>query len=196
MRTLFLNPNSSEEITSTLRHQVERCGWPADRWEVLKVDEALRIIGSASQNAKAEAAVELALPVLSQGFDRVVMMSSVDTAPAGIFVTRHTALRAACSRSIAGLASNSRSSPSTRRLPLFTKMPSRLPDIAQLLPAGRLSIDCRQNMRLPRLPLDVADPVLLTFGRPTSAGACRLAVVADNLATGVSMGRRAQGEIL
>lgn len=40
MRTLFLNPNSSEEITSTLRHQVERCGWPADRWEVLKVDEA------------------------------------------------------------------------------------------------------------------------------------------------------------
>lgn len=79
MRTLFLNPNSSAEITSTLRRHVERCGWPADRWEILKVDDAPRIIGSVSQNAEAEAAVERALPVLSRGFDRVVMMSSLDT---------------------------------------------------------------------------------------------------------------------
>ncbi|VTU38609.1 aspartate/glutamate racemase family protein [Variovorax sp. RA8] len=79
MKTLFLNPNSSEEITATLRRHIGRCGWPADRWEVAKVDDAPRIIGTASQNAEAEAALERALPALSNGFDRVVMMSSVDT---------------------------------------------------------------------------------------------------------------------
>ena len=79
MKTLFLNPNSSEEITATLRRHIGRGGWPVNWWEVAKVDDAPRIIGSASQNAEAEAAVERALPALSNGFDRVVMMSSVDT---------------------------------------------------------------------------------------------------------------------
>lgn len=118
MKTLFLNPNSSEEITATLRRHIGRCGWPADRWEVAKVDDAPRIIGTASQNAEAEAALERALPALSNGFDRVVMMSSVDTgydSPTGCSATRHTGSRAACLRSTAGLASNCRSSRSTRR---------------------------------------------------------------------------------
>lgn len=79
MRTLFLNPNSDDAITATLRRHIGGHGWPHDRWAVAKVDGAPRIIGSAAQNAQAEAALEVALPGLSEGFDRVVMMSSVDT---------------------------------------------------------------------------------------------------------------------
>lgn len=79
MRTLFLNPNSSDKITATLRRHIARRGWPPDRWNVAKVGGAPRIIGSAAQNAEAEAALEQALPAASEGFDRVVMMSSLDT---------------------------------------------------------------------------------------------------------------------
>lgn len=79
MKTLFLNPNSSDEITATLRRHIARCGWPAERWDVAKVEGSPRIIGSATQNAEAEAALKPALPAASAGFDRVVMMSSVDT---------------------------------------------------------------------------------------------------------------------
>ena len=79
MRTLFLNPNSSDRITATLRRHIRRGGWPADRWAVTKVAKGPGIIGSAQQNAEAEAALARALPQLSAGFDRVVTMSSVDT---------------------------------------------------------------------------------------------------------------------
>lgn len=79
MKTLFLNPNSSDEITATLRRHIGRGGWPTDRWEVAKVEGAPRIIGSAEQNAEAEEKLAGVLATLSAGFDRVVMMSSVDT---------------------------------------------------------------------------------------------------------------------
>jgi Asp/Glu/hydantoin racemase len=79
MKTLFLNPNSSDVITATLRRHIERCGWPVDRWDVKKVEGAPQIIGSLAQNAEAEAALVRELPALSVGFDRVVMMSSLDT---------------------------------------------------------------------------------------------------------------------
>lgn len=79
MRTLFLNPNSSDEITATLRRHIGRCGWPAERWDVAKVEGAPRIIGSAMENEQAAKALDQSLPALCAGFDRVVMMSSVDT---------------------------------------------------------------------------------------------------------------------
>jgi Asp/Glu/hydantoin racemase len=79
MKTLFLNPNSSGEITATLRRHIERSGWPDQRWDVRKVENAPRIIGSLALNAEAEAALERELPALSAGFDRIVMMSSLDT---------------------------------------------------------------------------------------------------------------------
>ncbi|MDQ6780025.1 MAG: aspartate/glutamate racemase family protein [Candidatus Eremiobacteraeota bacterium] len=79
MKTLFINPNGSDEITATLRRHIERCGWPASRGEVATVERAPRIIGSAEQNAEAENELARVLPELGAGFDRVVMMSSVDT---------------------------------------------------------------------------------------------------------------------
>ena len=79
MRTLFLNPNSSDGITGTLRRHIARCGWPASEWEVAKVQGAPRIIGSAEENDQAVKALDLSLGALCAGFDRVVMMSSVDT---------------------------------------------------------------------------------------------------------------------
>lgn len=79
MNTLFLNPNSSEEITATLRRHIGRSGWPLDSWEVRKVESAPKIIGSLAQNADAEAALARELPRLGAGFDRIVMMSSLDT---------------------------------------------------------------------------------------------------------------------
>lgn len=79
MKTLFLNPNSSDEITATLRRHIGCCGWPPERWEVRKVENAPMIIGSLAQNADAEAALARELPRLSAGFDRIVMMSSLDT---------------------------------------------------------------------------------------------------------------------
>lgn len=79
MKTLFLNPNSSDEITATIRRHVARGGWPAQCWAVAKVDGAPRIIGSAADNALAEAALAAALPTLGAGFERIVTMSSIDT---------------------------------------------------------------------------------------------------------------------
>uniref|UniRef100_UPI00104A5769 aspartate/glutamate racemase family protein n=1 Tax=Variovorax sp. BK018 TaxID=3450241 RepID=UPI00104A5769 len=79
MRTLFLNPNSSDEITATLRRHIARCGWHADEWEVAKVEGAPRIIGTALENAQAVEALDRRLCSLRAGFDRVVVMSSLDT---------------------------------------------------------------------------------------------------------------------
>lgn len=79
MRTLFLNPNSSDRITATLRRHIERCGGPCGRWDVAQVEGAPRIIGSAQENEQAAKALDRSLPALCAGFDRVVMMSSVDT---------------------------------------------------------------------------------------------------------------------
>ncbi|WP_221220705.1 aspartate/glutamate racemase family protein [Variovorax sp. Sphag1AA] len=79
MRTLFLNPNSSDQITATLRRHISRCGWPVEQWDVAKVEGAPRIIGSATDNEQAAQALDRSLQSLCAGFDRVVMMSSVDT---------------------------------------------------------------------------------------------------------------------
>lgn len=85
MRTLFLNPNGSDEITATLRRHIRRCGGPSGHWDVAKVQDAPRIIGSAVENTQARAALDRTFPSMSEGYDRVVMMSSVDT---GIDIAR------------------------------------------------------------------------------------------------------------
>ncbi|WP_076999675.1 aspartate/glutamate racemase family protein [Variovorax sp. KK3] len=79
MKTLFLNPNSSDKITVTLRRHIDRCGGPAGQWDVAKVVDAPSIIGSAAENLEAEAVLDQSLHALTAGYDRVVMMSSVDT---------------------------------------------------------------------------------------------------------------------
>jgi Asp/Glu/hydantoin racemase len=79
MRTLFLNPNSSDSITAMLSRRIGNGGWTAGRWAVKKTEGAPEIIGSLRQNLDAEAAVAHQLAGLSDGFDRVVMMSSLDT---------------------------------------------------------------------------------------------------------------------
>lgn len=79
MKTLFLNPNSSEAITNILRHQIAAQGLPLADYDVRQLDGAPRIIGSAADNALAEALLEERFRTLTSGFQRLVMMSSLDT---------------------------------------------------------------------------------------------------------------------
>ena len=79
MRTLFLNPNSSDAITATLRRQISAQGLPPETYEVRQLDGAPRIIGSTQDNASAQALLEARFKELTEGFARLVMMSSLDT---------------------------------------------------------------------------------------------------------------------
>ena len=79
MRTLFLNPNSSDAITETLRHQIAAQGLRSADYDVRQLDGAPRIIGSARDNALAQALLEERFKALTSGFTRLVMMSSLDT---------------------------------------------------------------------------------------------------------------------
>ncbi len=79
MRTLFLNPNSSEAITETLRRQISAHGLSPADYDVQQLDGAPRIIGSARDNALAQTLLEKRFKALTSGFGRLVMMSSLDT---------------------------------------------------------------------------------------------------------------------
>ena len=79
MRTLFLNPNSSEAITQTLRRQISAHGLSPADYDVQQLDGAPRIIGSARDNALAQTLLEERFKALTSGFGRLVMMSSLDT---------------------------------------------------------------------------------------------------------------------
>ena len=79
MRTLFLNPNSSEAITNILRRQIAAQGLPLADYDVRQLDGAPRIIGSAADNALAQVLLEERFTTLTNGFQRLVMMSSLDT---------------------------------------------------------------------------------------------------------------------
>lgn len=79
MRTLFLNPNSSDAITETLRRQIAAQGLLPTSYEVRQLDGAPRIIGSTQENAQAQALLEERYKELTSGFTRLVMMSSLDT---------------------------------------------------------------------------------------------------------------------
>ena len=79
MRTLFLNPNSSEAITNILRRQIAAQGLPLADYDVRQLDGAPRIIGSAADNALAQTLLEERFKTLTGGFQRLVMMSSLDT---------------------------------------------------------------------------------------------------------------------
>lgn len=79
MRTLFLNPNSSEAITETLMRQISAQGLNPASYEVRQLEGAPTIIGSAQENAMAVALLEEQFKTLTSGFARLVMMSSLDT---------------------------------------------------------------------------------------------------------------------
>lgn len=79
MKTLFLNPNSSDAITETLKRQIagQRC-LPSS-YEVRQLDGAPQIIGSMNENEQAQALLEQHFKELTTGFERLVIMSSLDT---------------------------------------------------------------------------------------------------------------------
>ena len=79
MKTLFLNPNSSQAITEILQRQIAAHGLKPAEYEVRQLDGAPKIIGSVQDNALAQALVEERFETLTSGFARMVMMSSLDT---------------------------------------------------------------------------------------------------------------------
>lgn len=79
MKTLFLNPNSNDAITGTLRRQIAAQGLLPTSYEVRQLDGAPQIIGSTQENAQAQALIEARYTELTRGFTRLVMMSSLDT---------------------------------------------------------------------------------------------------------------------
>jgi Asp/Glu/hydantoin racemase len=79
MKTLFLNPNSSDAITNILKRQIAAQGWLPDSYEVCCLAGAPQIIGSLPDEFKSQALLEKHFKELTHGFTRVVMMSSLDT---------------------------------------------------------------------------------------------------------------------
>lgn len=79
MKTLFLNPNSSDAITKTLSRQIAAQGWLPDSYEVCCLAGAPQIIGSLHDEFKSQALLEQHYKELTCGFTRLVMMSSLDT---------------------------------------------------------------------------------------------------------------------
>lgn len=78
MKTLFLNPNSSETVTQTLRRRIAEGAVPGE-FQVRCLQGAPQVIASASDNAAAISVLARRLPQLAEGFDRVVLMSSLDS---------------------------------------------------------------------------------------------------------------------
>ena len=79
MKTLFLNPNSNNAITKTFQRQIDAQGLPPASYEVRQLAGAPKIIGSLQDNMKAQRILKKNYKQLTQGFTRLVMMSSLDT---------------------------------------------------------------------------------------------------------------------
>lgn len=79
VKTLFLNPNSSERVTGMLAAAIHAAGGIEDEWEVRQLSGAPDVIASPTDNRIAQAAAAAQLPALAEAFDRVVLMSSLDT---------------------------------------------------------------------------------------------------------------------
>lgn len=79
MRTLFLNPNSSNRITAVFRQHIDARVKQKVDYQVKLVDGAPPIIASADDNARASHLLQERFEDLSIGFSRVVLMSSLDT---------------------------------------------------------------------------------------------------------------------
>lgn len=79
MKTLFLNPNSSDAITQTLRRQISAQGWLPGSYDVRCLAGAPQIIGSLHDEFQSQALLEKHFEELTHGFTRLVMMSSLDT---------------------------------------------------------------------------------------------------------------------
>ena len=79
MKTLFLNPNSSDVITNTLRRQIAAQSLMFGSYEVQCLAGAPRIIGSLNDEDQSKALLEKHFEELTYGFTRMVLMSSLDT---------------------------------------------------------------------------------------------------------------------
>ena len=79
MKTLFLNPNSSDAITNILKRQIAAQGWLPESYEVCCLEGSPQIIGSLQDEFKSQALLEKHYKELTHGFTRLVMMSSLDT---------------------------------------------------------------------------------------------------------------------
>lgn len=79
MKTLFLNPNSSDAITKTLSQQIATQNLILGSYEVQCLAGAPRIIGSLHDEDQSKALLEKHFKKLTNGFTRLVMMSSLDT---------------------------------------------------------------------------------------------------------------------
>jgi hypothetical protein len=79
VKTLFLNPNGSDAVTAQLLDAIRRAGGLQEAWEVRKLAGAPEIIASANDNERATVLLQRSLPALAQEFERLVLMSSLDT---------------------------------------------------------------------------------------------------------------------
>lgn len=78
MKTLFLNPNASAAVTQMMRERVA-ARRPPFAWEMQCVAGAPEVIASPADNAHAETVLRERLPALVAGWERLVLMSSLDT---------------------------------------------------------------------------------------------------------------------
>jgi Asp/Glu/hydantoin racemase len=78
MRTLFLNPNASTAVTALLRQRVAAAR-PAFVWDLRCIEQAPEVIASAADHTEAEIALAARLPALAARWQRLVLMSSLDT---------------------------------------------------------------------------------------------------------------------
>jgi len=79
MRILFLNPNSSEAITKSFAQAIAQHIQPQCRFEVRRTPEAPTVISSDEENLASETLLLASIPPLLDDYDKVVLMSSVDT---------------------------------------------------------------------------------------------------------------------
>lgn len=79
MRVLFLNPNSSEAITKSFEQAIAQHIQPQCQFEVRRTPDAPTVISSDEENLASETLLLASIPPLLDHYDKVVLMSSVDT---------------------------------------------------------------------------------------------------------------------
>jgi len=79
MRTVFLNPNSNAQLARRFEERIEAAGGVPGDWAVRCVPQAPHVITSPAEDRAAATATLNSVCAQGQAFDRVVLMSSVDT---------------------------------------------------------------------------------------------------------------------
>lgn len=79
MKTLFLNPNSNDEITNVMRRQISAQVLPSAKYDIQNIKDAPNIICSAQDDAIAQELLSRNFRDITSGFTRLVLMSSIDT---------------------------------------------------------------------------------------------------------------------